>query len=134
MTETLTDEDKATLKTAAHGAVTLVSVAYPQMGAHSPGKIASAGARVLSGATGLTGQVINSKPYPKLPSGSTADMAAAVLPALTDSMGILRKKAPGEVDNFRRIVEIAVAQGADDDNAAQAEMISKVKAALTAET
>jgi hypothetical protein len=132
--DVLTDQEKATLKTAAFGAVTLVSVASP--GAISTPKTNMAGAKVLSGATGLTGQVINGKPYPKLPSGSTADTAAVVLPALTESVNILQAKAPDEVDNFRRIVTIAVEQGASSSgggiNAAEAEMISKVKQALEA--
>lgn len=132
MVEVLTDEEKATLKTAAHGAVTLVSLAYP--GAVATTKTNIVGAKVLAGATGLTGQVINSKPHPKIPSGSAAEMATTVLPALTESVSILQAKAPDEVDNFRRIVTVAIEQGAGSSgsgvNAAEAEMISKVKQAL----
>lgn len=134
MVGVLTDDEKATLKTAAYGAVTLVSVACP--GAISTVKTNMAGTRVLCGATGLAGQAINSKLHAKIPGGSAAETAATVLPALTEAVSILQAKAPNEVDDFRRIVMIAVEQGAsssgDGINPAEAEMISKVKQALAA--
>lgn len=129
MAEQLSAQERETIKTAAYGAVTLVSIAYP--GAISTTKANIVGAKVLTGATGVVGEVLSGKDKVKVDGKSTAEIAATVLPALSASVDILRAKAPDEVDSFRRIVMIAVDQSvAPNPNPAQAEMISKVKAAL----
>ncbi|HET8658055.1 MAG TPA: hypothetical protein VFM55_03550 [Micromonosporaceae bacterium] len=129
MAEQLTIQERETIKTAAYGAVTLVSIAYP--GAISSTKVNVVGAKVLTGATGLVGEVLAGKDKVHIEGRSTAEIAATVLPALSKAVGVLQAKAPDEVDGFRRIVMIALDQSTGSHpNPAQAEMISKVKGAL----
>jgi hypothetical protein len=132
MSEVLSQQETQTLRTAAFGAVMLVSVAYP--GAVSTTKINIVGARVLSGGTGLVGKVLSGKVDPKLPKGTAADVALVALPALRESVSILEQRAPEEVENFRRLVSNAVDQGASSAglNPATADMIVKVKEAMGA--
>jgi hypothetical protein len=131
-TATLTPQEKQTLRTAAYGAVTLVSVAYP--GPIATTKTNVVGSMVLTGATGLVGTALAGKGDAKLPKGTAGDIADVVLPALRESVALLTEKDPEEADGFRRIVLAAVEQGASSSgggiNPAQAEMISKVKAAM----
>ena len=132
MTQLLDPQERQTLRTAAYGAVTLVSVAYP--GAISTTKTNVVGAMVLTGATGLAGAALSGKGDARLPKGTAAQVADVVLPALRNSVQLLESKDPEEADNFRRIVIAAVEQGASATrggiNPAQQEMISKVKGAL----
>lgn len=129
MAEQLTIQERETIKTAAYGAVTLVSIAYP--GAISTTKINVVGAKVLTGATGVVGEVLAGKDKVHIEGKSTSEIAATVLPALSAAVGVLQAKAPAEVDSFRRIVTTALEQSTGSNpNPAQAEMISKVKAAL----
>ena len=79
---TLTDQDKLTLATAAHGAVALIAAA----GVKSAGKVAVAGALALASATGPVGHALAEKQKGvKLNGKSTAELADKVLPALTAS-------------------------------------------------
>ncbi|GIF07058.1 hypothetical protein [Actinoplanes siamensis] len=130
MTEELETADKLVLQKAAHGAVLLVSLAYPSTVATT--KINVAGSRVLTGATGLVGRALAGKVQADLPKGSAADVADEVLPALRDAVALLERRDPAEADNFRRTVTVAVEQGASSagSNAATGEMIAKVKDAL----
>ncbi|MEV4176653.1 hypothetical protein [Nonomuraea sp. NPDC049709] len=106
MSIALTDQDKLTLRTAAYGAVTLMSAADA---AGSPHKAATEGSIALSAATGLVGHVLATYPKDlKLDSKSVASIADQVLPALTAAMALLKEQAPEEADNFRRTVLVAV--------------------------
>ncbi|MFJ9536544.1 hypothetical protein ACIRPX_04705 [Streptomyces sp. NPDC101225] len=107
MSVTLSDQDKTTLRTAAYGAVSLMSAAA---GAASPHKVATQGSIALTSATGLVGHVLaeRSSPVGDLGGKSAAELADRVLPALTASVALLRKQAPGEADNFRSTVLVAV--------------------------
>ncbi|TJZ57304.1 hypothetical protein FCH28_07695 [Streptomyces piniterrae] len=106
MSITLTDQDKLTLRTAAYGAVELMSAAGATS---SPGKIATEGSIALYSATGLVGHVLAEKPKgAKLNHKSVASIADQVLPALTAAMGLLREQDPAEADNFRSTVIVAL--------------------------
>ncbi|MFI7129312.1 hypothetical protein ACIBQ1_26670 [Nonomuraea sp. NPDC050153] len=106
MSITLTDQDKLTLRTAAYGAVTLMSAADA---AGKPHKAATEGSIALSSATGLVGHVLAEYPKDmKLDSKSVAAIADQVLPALTAAMSLLKEQDPAEADNFRRTVLVAV--------------------------
>ncbi|GAA2215329.1 hypothetical protein GCM10009850_107960 [Nonomuraea monospora] len=106
MSLNLTDQDKATLRTAAYGAVTLLSAAGA---AGSPHKIATEGSIALASATGPIGHVLAAKSKDiTLDGKSVADLADHVLPALTESMSLLKRQAPEEADNYRSTVLIAV--------------------------
>jgi hypothetical protein len=128
--EELTPDEKATLKTAAFGAVYLVSNADPGLLAMIPESFAASGA--ISSASGLVREVLTTGPLPQLP-GDAGAAERAVLPMLRRSVQILEAKAPAEVDNYRRTVQAAadrVALATAGVDSAEAEMIGKVRTAL----
>jgi hypothetical protein len=135
MAITLTDQDKNTLRTAAYGAVTLLSAAGAVAG--SPHRIATQGSLALSSATGQVGHVLaeNSK-IAHLDGKSVAEIADHVLPALTNAMSLLKKQDPAEADNFRGTVlvavEAAVRPKKGEVSPVMTEMVRKVTAALDA--
>ncbi|MGW3101145.1 hypothetical protein [Streptomyces sp. NPDC001100] len=132
---TLTDQDKATLRTAAYGAVSLL-VAAGATG--SPHRIATRGSIALSSATGQVGHVLAEKSKIEgLDGRSAAELADRVLPALTATMALLRRqKDPAEADNFRATVLVAVEEAVRSlkggPGPAMNEMIRKITAALDA--
>ncbi|MFC4113376.1 hypothetical protein [Nonomuraea zeae] len=106
MSITLTDQDKLTLRTAAYGAVTLMSAADV---AGKPHKSATEGSIALASATGVIGHVLAEKTNDiKLPGKSVAAIADHVLPALTAAVSLLKQQDPAEAGNFRRTVLVAV--------------------------
>ncbi|WP_069165837.1 hypothetical protein [Nocardia altamirensis] len=106
MSITLTDQDKTTLRTAAYGAVSLLSAADA---AGKPHKIATAGTIALSSATGLIGHVLAAKSKDiHLVGKSVAELADQVLPALTAAMHLLEQQDPAEADNFRGTILVAI--------------------------
>lgn len=131
MSEQLSIGEKSTLKTAAFGAVFLVSNADP--GLLDMVKESFAASDALAGTTGLVREVLTTGGLPKLPSDEPSAVEAAVLPALRRSVEILQAKAPQELDNYRSTVVAAadrVANAADGVNTAEAAMVSKVRDAL----
>lgn len=131
---TLSDQDKRTLRIAAYGAVTLMSYAGA---AGSPHKVATNGTLALSSATGLVGHVLAAKTNDvKLNSKSGAALADQVLPALTESVTLLKKRNPAEADNFRSTVVIAIEAAAQahrgEPSPPMVEMTRKITKALDA--
>ncbi|MEV0339664.1 hypothetical protein AB0H49_11600 [Nocardia sp. NPDC050713] len=128
---TLTDQDKATLRTAAYGAVSLLAAAGGK-----PHKIATDGSIALYSATGLVGHVLAAKSKDiELKGKSVAELADQVLPALTAAMNLLAEQDPAEADNFRSTVLVAIdaAQArAGSPSPTVAEMTRKITAALDA--
>ena len=129
----LTDQDKITLYTAAHGAVMLVAYA----GVTSAGRVSKAGSLALYSATGLVGHVLAKQPKGmNLNSKSAAGLADQVLPALTATMSLLKQQAPAEADNFRRTVIVAVEAATrahrGEPSPPIADMTRKITAALNA--
>lgn len=131
----LTDADERTLLTAAHGAVTLMAAANP--GPISSVKAGMAAGMAMTTATGLTGQILSIKTKARdldLGGKNTAEIADAVLSALTASVALLAAKAPGEVDNFRAtittITEAAMRSHRGEPLPAEAEMARKIREAL----
>ncbi|GIG68837.1 hypothetical protein [Phytomonospora endophytica] len=108
MSVNLTDTDKATIRTAANGAIMLLSFAA---GSGSPHKIATAGTLALSSATGPVGHALAEKAKEKLEYKNSATLADQVLPALTESVALLGKQDAAEADNFRDVVRTAVEAG-----------------------
>ncbi|MFB7472963.1 hypothetical protein [Kitasatospora sp. NPDC056184] len=134
MSLTLTDQDKATLRTAAYGAVSLLAAADA---AGSPHRIAANGSIALTTATGPVGHVLAEKSAVKgLDGRSVAELADHVLPALTAAATLLRAQDPAEADNFRGIVDVALATAVQsrkgEPTPAMAEMTRKINEALTA--
>ncbi|MEU4325297.1 hypothetical protein [Nonomuraea dietziae] len=106
MSIALTEQDKTTLRTAAYGAVSLMSAADA---AGKPHKAATAGSIALASATGPVGHVLAEKTRDiNLNGKSVAALADQVLPALTAAMSLLKQQDPAEADNFRRTVIVAV--------------------------
>jgi hypothetical protein len=133
MSVTLNDQDKATMRTAAYGAVSLLAAAGA---AGKPHKIATEGSIALASATGLVGHVLAEKRKDvNLDGKSVAELADHVLPALTAAMSLLHKQAPAEAENFRGTVLLAI-EAAQTGNArpspTMAEMTRKITAALDA--
>lgn len=127
----LTSQERVTLKTAAFGAVFLVSNADPGFFAMFKESFAASGA--LAGATGLVKDVLTTGALPQLPRRSPAEVEAIVLPALEQSVAILREKAPAEVDHYRTTVIDAVEQTAHAThgvNERERQVIAKVRGAL----
>lgn len=133
MTITLTDRDKLTLRTAAWGAVSLMSAAGA---AGSPHKVATHGSIALVSATGAVGHVITKAPKGVKYGKTVASLADQVLPALTAAMSLLKKEAPVEADNFRSTVIVAIEAAAQAQQGAPSptmvEMMRKITAALDA--
>ncbi|MGA4837768.1 hypothetical protein [Streptomyces sp. G45] len=109
MSVTLSEQDKLTLKTAAHGAIALLAASD---GTGSPHKIAAQGTIALGSGTGAVGHVLAERYKAEdMNVKSLAEIADKVLPALTESMALLKKQDPAEAENFRGIVTIAVESG-----------------------
>ncbi|WP_406043374.1 hypothetical protein OG799_04510 [Micromonospora sp. NBC_00898] len=135
MSVTFSDQDKVTLRTAAYGAVALLSAAGAAGG--SPHKIATDGSIALASATGLVGHVLAEKSTGvDLDGKSVAELADRVLPALTEAMRLLEEQAPAEAGNFRRTVvvalEAAVRTRRGEPGPTVAEMTHKIIGALDA--
>ncbi|WP_433200502.1 hypothetical protein ACQP1G_08600 [Nocardia sp. CA-107356] len=131
MSITLTDSDKSTLRTAAYGAVSLMAAAGV------PHKGVTHGSIALTSATGLVGHVLAAKSKDiHLQGKSVAELADQVLPSLTAAIGLLGEQHPGEADNFRSTVlvavEAAVQPSKGEPSPAVAAMARKITAALDA--
>ncbi|MFI7465070.1 serine hydrolase domain-containing protein [Nonomuraea sp. NPDC049646] len=128
----LTDQDRLTLRTAAWGAVSLMSAAGAAGSAH---KAAAAGSVALTSATGPVGHVLAKAPKGVKYGRTVAELADQVLPALNASMGLLKEVAPAEADNFRRTVLVAVEAATEGrPSPTMTEMARKISAALAAST
>ncbi|MFG1948708.1 serine hydrolase domain-containing protein [Nonomuraea sp. NPDC048826] len=127
---TLSEQDQLTLRTAAWGAVSLMSAAGAAGSAH---QAAAEGSIALTSATGLVGHVLAKAPKGVKYGKTVAELADQVLPALTRSIGLLRQRDPAEAADFRRTVLVAVeASTRGEDRPAMAEMARKITAALDA--
>ncbi|MGY5310738.1 hypothetical protein [Nocardia gipuzkoensis] len=131
MTITLTAQDKATLRTAAYGAVSLKSATG------APHKASTVGSIALTSATGLVGHAFAAKSKDiKLTGKNAVELADQVLPALTTAATLLEQQDPAEADNFRRTVLVAIDAAAQPHKGAPsptaAEMARKITAALGA--
>ncbi|MFC4010700.1 serine hydrolase domain-containing protein [Nonomuraea purpurea] len=133
MSVTLSEQDNLTLRTAAWGAVSLMSAAGAAGSAH---KAATEGSIALTSATGLVGHVLAKAPKGVKYGKSVAELADQVLPALTEAMSLLQQQVPAEADNFRRTVLVAIEAATRPQHGApsptMAEMARKIIEALDA--
>jgi hypothetical protein len=107
MSINLTAQDQTTIRTAAYGAVTLLSFAGIAGSAH---RVATDGTLAFASATGEVGRVLASKRRDfKLKGKSAADYADYVLPALGESVRLLEAQDAAEAENFRTTITVAVA-------------------------
>ena len=129
--ESLTDEERSTLRTAAYGAVLLVSDAEP--GLLSMVAESFAASTAFAGSRGLVRRVLTDGPVPALRRRSPDEIELVVLPALRRAVEILRAKAPRELDGYRAAVISAgdeVARCVAGTSEAEAAMLGKIRAAL----
>jgi hypothetical protein len=134
VTEPLSESDLQTLKTAAFGAVYLVSNADPGFFSMLRESFAASGA--LSSGKGVVRQVLTTGGLPTLPRQPREAVEAVVLPALRKSVAILREKAPEELADFRTLLldaveRVAAATGGVTE--AEAAALDKIRAALNTE-
>ncbi|MET9241167.1 hypothetical protein [Nonomuraea sp. NPDC003709] len=133
MAITLTDQDKLALRTAAWGAVSLMSAAGAAGSAH---KVATEGSIALTSATGPVGHVLAKAPKGVKYGKTVAALADQVLPALTASMNLLKQQDPAEADNFRSTVMVAVEASTGEHQGRPSptltDMARKITAALDA--
>ena len=125
------DQERQTLRSAAFGAVFLVSHAEPGM--FDAVKESFAGSKAFAAASPELRDLLKSGGIPKIPGGSPTDIESGVLKALTDSTAILETKGQSELDGFRTVVTNAMeaaAAAADDVSPREVAAISKVKTAL----
>ena len=126
------DQERKTLRTAAFGAVLLVSSADPGM--LDMLKETFAGSKAFAASSPELRDVLKSGGIPKVSGGSAADVESNVLTALRESTTILQSKGQPELDGFRAVVPSAVDQVATaaggGANEAELAAIGKVKAAL----
>ena len=129
LSQSLTDSERQVLRTAAFGAVMLVSLAFPTPFATT--KVNVVGAMVLTGATGLAGDALAGRGDPQLPAGTAAEIGRVVFPALAEAIALLQKRDETEVQNFRGVVIAAIEQGAAASyggiKPSHAAMIEKIK-------
>jgi len=133
MSVTLTDHDKATLRTAAYGAVSLLAAAAAAGG--KPHRIATDGSIALGSATGVVGHVLGEKHRAvNLDGKSVAELADQVLPALTEALSLLKKQDPAEAANFRGTVVLALEAATHrvEPSPTVAHMVNKITEALDA--
>ncbi|HEX5540838.1 MAG TPA: hypothetical protein VFX60_04645 [Micromonospora sp.] len=132
MGEPLTVDEKMILKTAAFGAVFLISNADPGVLPMIKESFAASG--VFVEAVGLVKDVIITGDLPQLPQGA-AEVERIVLSGLQRSLEILQEKAPQEVENFRTTVISAleqVARASEGVSESEDAMMSKIREALRA--
>jgi len=131
MSDLLTDEERQVLKTGAFGAVYLVSHADP--GFFSMLRESLAASDALAHSTGLIRDVLTGGDQPRVPREPPEAVEAVVLPALRESVAILRSKAPEEEQRYRDTVLSAVRRVAEASRgvrAAERTAIEKIEAAL----
>jgi hypothetical protein len=129
--EQLSAGEMATLKTAAFGALFLVSNADP--GLIGMIRESFAASDVISNTSGLVKEVLTTGGLPQLPRDDPAKVEELVLPLLRRSVEILGEKAPQEVDNYRSTVLGAAARVAGASagvGEAETAMVDKVRGAL----
>lgn len=134
LTLTLSAQDKATMRTAAYGAVSLLAAADAT---GSPHKAATRGSVVLASATGPVGHVLAGRTSDvKLHGSSVAALADQVFPALTAAMSLLGEEDPAQAAAFRDTVLLAVEAAAHARRGGPgpvvAEMARKITQALDA--
>jgi len=130
---TYTDQERQTLRTAAFGAVYMVSSAEP--GFLDTVKESFAGSKAFAKSPELR-DVLRSGGMPKMPSGSRQEIEQGVISALSDSQQILQSKGNDQLNDFRSAVTDAVdgvAQAAGGGaSPSEQDAISKIKAAIGA--
>lgn len=127
-----TDDEKKQMRTAAFGAVLLVTKADPGM--FDMIKESFAASKALAKAPGSMQSVFKSASLPKMPKGDAAQVESAVLADLTSSVAVISAKAPADLDAYRHTVLDACTSAAESAGGgvvpAETAVLSKVMSAL----
>ena len=131
MTE-YSDQERQTLRSAAFGALYLVSSADP--GFFDMVKESLAGSKALANSSPELRDLLKSGGVPQVPKGSPTEIESGILTALQRSTTILQSKGQPDLDGFRNAVTSAVDQVAEAAGggvaASESVAIGKVKSAL----
>ena len=125
------DEERDTVRSAAFGAVALVSKADP--GFFAMFKESMAGSKAFTTASPELQELLKSGGMPNLPKGSSDEIDKSILSSVERAVAILQAKGPDEVEGFRAVVVDAcnkVAEASKGVAPAETEAIGKVKSAL----
>jgi hypothetical protein len=128
-----TDEDTITLRSAAFGAMMLVSAADP--GFLVTFKESLAGAKALAAAPPDLQALFKGGGMPSMPKGSDAEIEADVLGQLQRAIAILQAKAPQDLQSYRDVIVAAcdeVANASKGVAESEAAAIAKIKSAMGA--
>jgi len=126
-----TDEERATLRTAAFGSIVIVAQADP--GFIDALKESVAGSKALGTAPPALQELLRKGGLPPIPTGDRVHVEQAVLDAVHRSVVILRTKAPSWLPDFRAVVEEAIqrtANAADGVVATETALIDRIRVAL----
>jgi hypothetical protein len=130
-TATYSDQERQTLRTAAFGAVYIVSSAEP--GFFDMVKESFAGSKAFANSPELR-DILRSGGMPQLPKGSPQEIEQGVLSALTESRQILQSKGVDELSGFRSALSDALNQVANaaggGTSGKEAAAVDRVKAAI----
>jgi hypothetical protein len=125
------DEERDTVRSAAFGAVALVSKADP--GFFAMFKESMAGSKAFTTASPELQELLKSGGMPNLPKGNSNEIDTSILSSVERAVAILQQKGPDEVEGFRAVVVDAcnkVAEASKGVAPAETEAIGKVKSAL----
>ena len=125
------DEERDTVRSAAFGAMLLVSKADP--GFFATFKESIAGSKVLAKASPELRELLKSGGMPSPPKGTPEEMDKAILTSVQQAVAILQQKGPDEVEGFKALIVDAcdkVAEASKGVAPAETEAIGKVKSAL----
>jgi hypothetical protein len=128
-----TDDEKKQLRTAAFGAVFLVSQADPGM--LDTIKESFAASKSFAQASGDLQDVFRGMSMPSVPKGSKDQVEQSILGDLSASVATLQTKSPQELDAYRRVVLDAcnsAAAAAKGVSPGETAALSKVTSALGA--
>ncbi|KGN37878.1 hypothetical protein [Knoellia subterranea] len=126
-----TDAERDTIRTAAFGAIALVSKADP--GFFSSFKESLAGSKALASGPKEITEILRSGGFPTPPTGDAAAQEQAVTSGLTQAVSILNAKADGSAEAFKGVIleaAQAVADASDGVAPEEQAVLDKVKAAL----
>ncbi|MCE1178167.1 MAG: hypothetical protein LWW86_03945 [Micrococcales bacterium] len=127
-----TDQERDTIRTAAYGAMALVSKADP--GFFAMFKESMAGSKALAAAPPQIQSLLKEGGMPQPPQGKSAEeVETSVLGNLTQAMTILKGKDPEQVEGFKNVILAACQAVADASKGVSPEeqaMIERVKGAL----
>jgi hypothetical protein len=126
-----TDQERDTIRSAAFGALTLVSAADP--GFLSMFKESMAGAKALAAAPADLQSVLKSGGMPPMPAGSKEEIKQNVLTALRQSKDIITAKAPQDLQPFQAVIAEAINQVAtvhEGVSDSERRVIDEVRAAV----